>query len=108
MKTLVVLAMLLSLNTYAENIAKCEQIVEPTALKLINKRSGFNGSSAETRAISGVKLIHQGPFLETYAVAVSDEVEPSEWIIGFAPKKGKCVVKFLEVADDAGTSDIWP
>ena len=104
MKTLLALILTTSFSTYA---AKCEKMVEKEALKRINLE--WDGDSVETRSISGVKLIHEGPFLETYAIAVSDEVEPSEWImlVDTNVNKKKCAVKAIAVANDGSVSDIW-
>ncbi|RYZ67042.1 MAG: hypothetical protein EOP05_18275 [Proteobacteria bacterium] len=59
----------------------------------------------------GAKLLTAGDYLETYLVCVSDENEPSEWVVAvrktITNKKnevvGKCGVKFADAQYDSGT-----
>lgn len=77
--------------------------METHILARINKE--MPGDSAETRTIEGVKAIQKGDFLETFAVAASDEVEPSEWVVVVETKK--CKIKFIDLVNDGSYTEIF-
>jgi hypothetical protein len=86
--------------------AKCESVAQEAAVKANKKFFG-----AETSGC-GSKLLHLGDQLETYLVCVTDETDPSEWIVAVEraehdKKTGKttaeCVVKYSGYAVDAAT-----
>lgn len=100
---LIVLLGLVSASAFANETPKCTSKITKPALQRINRI--YSGDSAETRTIEGVKAIHVGDFIETYAIAASDEVEPSEWIA--IVKKSDCKIKFIDVAKDGSWSELF-
>lgn len=58
-----------------ELTAKCQAVAEKAAEKANYKKFG-----AET-SVCGSKVLHLGDQLETYLVCISDETDPSEWIV---------------------------
>ncbi len=93
---------LVSASAFADETPKCLDRVANPALAEINK---IWRDSAYSRSIVGVKAIHVGDFIETYSVAVSDEVEPSEWIAIVNTKN--CKIKFIDQATDGYYTSIW-
>lgn len=59
----------------------------------------------------GTKLLTAGDYLETYLVCVSDETDPSEWVVAIRKDVtnknnevvGKCAVKFADAQTDSST-----
>ncbi len=91
-----------SFSAFAKE-ANCQAKVEKSILKLINKR--MSGDSDGTRSITAVKAIQIGDFLETFAVAASDEVDPTEWVL--VVESEKCKIKFLDLVNDGRVSEIF-
>ena len=87
--------------------AECQAVVEEAAAKADTKMFGAEAGGC------GSKLLHLGDQLETYLVCVSDETDPSEWIVTVqrhvSDKNGKivkrCQVKYTGYAVDAATPD---
>ena len=105
-RSLVSLLVLGSLSAFAENAPKCNTFVEDIALKAINKRPGFNGDSKETRTTGPYKALNISSRLETYIVAASDEIEPSDWIVAVDPIKS-CKLRFIGLANDGIGVGTW-
>lgn len=87
---------------------KCASVAQEKAVAANQKTFG-----AETSGC-GTKLLHLGDQLETYLVCVSDETDPSEWIVvvkrDVVNKKsskiiGSCDVEYTGYAVDAATPD---
>lgn len=84
---------------------KCEDIAVKAAEKANYKLFG-----AETGSC-GSKLLHLGDTVETYLVCITDETDPSEWVVAVkrdvADKNGKvvktCKVEYTGYAMDAAT-----
>ena len=51
----------------------------------------------------GAKLLTAGEYLETYLVCVSDETDPSEWVVVMDKKANKCKVKYADSQYDSQT-----
>lgn len=91
-------------STAAENLKCADQAVRAATEKNF-KRFGASTSSC------GAKLLSAGNYLETYLVCVSDETDPSEWIVvtevAKADRSGRitrrCAVSFAEVQYDSST-----
>lgn len=98
---LILVLSLISAAAFAEETPKCLSQVGKPALARINRMDGWRGA-ADTRAIYGIKPLFIGAFNETYLIAVSDEVEPSEWIA--VVNSGTCKIQFLDVANDGTVS----
>ncbi len=76
---------------------KCaDQAVKAATL---NNFKRFNASTGSC----GAKLLTAGDYLETYLVCVSDETEPSEWIVVMSKKGDKCKVKYADNQYDSET-----
>lgn len=107
MKNLMLVVFLLTGVTHswaAPPVAKCEKKTKEAVLTKINKMPDYR-DSAETRSIQGIKTLHAGGWLENFVVLVSDEVEPSEWLVIVETKN--CKVKFLDITNDGLVSDVW-
>ena len=107
MKNLIVMASMFIGVTHswaAPPVAKCEKKTKEAVLAKINKMPDYR-DSAETRSIAGIKPLHAGGWLENFVVLVSDEVEPSEWLVVVETKN--CKIKFLDITNDGLVSEIW-
>ena len=51
----------------------------------------------------GAKLLTAGEFFETYLVCVSDETDPSEWVVVMKTDADKCSAKFADAQHDSST-----
>lgn len=76
---------------------KCADIAVRTATKANFKRYGASTSSC------GTKLLTAGDYLETYLVCITDETEPSEWVVVMSKKGNICKVKFADNQYDSET-----
>jgi|GEM_PF-5287233 len=74
----------------------CTSVAPQIALKAANKAYGAN----ESRNIVASKALYEGPLLKTYVVALSDEVEPSDWIVVL---DGNCKLKLVGVAREGSS-----
>ncbi|MES2854465.1 MAG: hypothetical protein V4692_01325 [Bdellovibrionota bacterium] len=95
--------LLLSVSAQAADL-KCADKATEFATKKNFKRFGASTHNC------GTKLLASGEFLETYLVCVSDETDPSEWVV-VVEKEGKnalgklidCKIKFADVQYDSQT-----
>jgi hypothetical protein len=78
---------------------KCETQAKKYGYQAANKT--FGAESVESRSVCGAELLDGGDFLETYVVGISDEVEPSEFIV--VVDKKTCKLKFAGVTRDAAS-----
>lgn len=94
-------------NKNQEPKSMCQNVAEKAAAKADFEMFGAEASSC------GSKLLHLGDELETYLVCVSDETDPSEWIVvvkRFVTNKNhkvvsQCHVEYTGYAVDAATPD---
>ncbi len=86
--------------------AECSKVAEEVAAKADKAKFGAEASSC------GSKLLNKGSELETYLVCVSDETDPSEWIVVVEPKVinrnsgnvlATCQVRYKGYATDAAS-----
>lgn len=101
MKTLLVTVFVLGLAQMASasqtQDLKCADEAVKAAILSNFKRFGASTGSC------GAKLLTAGDYLETYLVCVSDETDPSEWVV-VMDKKGKgCKVKHADSQYDSET-----
>lgn len=111
MRSLIIVTLsMLSFSAFAKSdlSAKCETQAVAAAVKANKKKFGAETSDC------GAKLLHLGDQLETYLVCVSDETDPSEWIVTvkrdvFSKRThkvvGTCDVEYTGYAVDASTPD---
>jgi hypothetical protein len=111
MRLFLLLSILSASNVFAMNRdlkPMCEQVAQDAAVKANKKMFG-----AETGPC-GIKILHLGDQLETYLACVSDETDPSEWVVVvkrqvFDKKTrkltGTCKVQYSGYAVDAATPD---
>lgn len=93
--TLLVLAF--AQTSFAAQELKCaDQAVKAATM------SNFKQTNASTGSC-GAKLLTAGDYLETYLVCVSDETDPSEWVVVMSKKGGKCKVKLADNQYDSET-----
>jgi hypothetical protein len=77
------------------------------SLKCVNKAvqqatlKNFKTYGASSNSC-GVKLLHKGEFKETLIVCMSDETEPSEYIMVMDPNKS-CKVDFISTTNESST-----
>jgi hypothetical protein len=100
------LSLFVSSLAFASQTPKCRMTIEQIALEAINLQPGFNGVSNETRTTGPHKILNISSLLETYIVAASDEVEPSDWIVVVNPNRS-CELKYIGLANDATGVGIW-
>lgn len=94
---LALVALFTTLSAFAA--PKCETQAKKYGYQAANK--AFGTGSEESRSVCGAELLDGGDFLETYVVGISDEVEPSEFIV--VVDKKTCKLKFAGVTRDAAS-----
>lgn len=99
MKTLLftVIAFVVATASAKENQPECVDFAVKTAVQKNFKTFGAGSHSC------GIKPLNIGQFLETYLVCVSDETEPTEYIMVVEPRNNQCKVKFLGSATESTT-----
>lgn len=92
----------------AISLLSMAQLVEASDLKCANEAvkaataSNFKRFGASTGSC-GAKLLTAGDYSETYLVCVSDETDPSEWVVVMDKKANKCKVKYADSQYDSQT-----
>ena len=92
-----------STDTFADEPSKCESAAKKMALETANRK--LSGDSAETRAVTGSKTLKSLDHLEVILVGISDEVDPSDWIV-IVDKK--CKKKFVGMGTDGSPEFKFP
>jgi hypothetical protein len=93
------LTVFVSAQAFAAEV-DCSRAAEKGALKAA--RIAWGMDNAETASVVGSKILFKGPFLQTFVVGLSDEVEPSDWIVVLDPQ-ARCKVKFAGAADEGSS-----
>ncbi|MBY0518103.1 MAG: hypothetical protein K2P81_14435 [Bacteriovoracaceae bacterium] len=98
MKAIIALVCLfVALSAFAQG--KCEKEAKKFGYQAANQTFGME--SEESRSVCGATLLDNGDFIETYIVGISDEVEPSEFIVILDKKT--CKKKFAAVSKDSAS-----
>jgi hypothetical protein len=96
MKSLFIGFLLFSGSAFAVEPPVCSNEAVKTAVSRNFERFGAATSSC------GAKLLAQGRYLSTYLVCVTDETDPSEWVVVMSPAgEGNCAVEFADVQYDS-------
>lgn len=83
--------------SFATQELKCADAAVKAATMNNFKRFGASTNSC------GAKLLSAGDYLETYLVCVTDETDPSEWVVVMDKKAAKCKVKYADSQYDSQT-----
>ena len=94
---LLTITLLMGTTSFAQDEAQCADHAVKAAVQKNYKQ--YNASTNSC----GIKPLNVGEFLETYLVCVSDETDPTEYIVVIDPRGGKCKVKFLDSATESST-----
>ena len=78
---------------------RCFNVAERAGLAAVNKK--WPGASVETRTVTGHRLLVNGDFIETYLIGISDETDPSDWVVII--NKKNCSVKFVDDSTDGAS-----
>jgi hypothetical protein len=85
-------------SRYAQS---CEAAVKKTAAKAA--LTAYGEDSEETRSVIGTRPLLVGDFGQAHVVGISDEVEPSDWLVLVDSRKS-CKITYVKVAQEGSTS----
>ncbi|MES2800883.1 MAG: hypothetical protein V4654_00195 [Bdellovibrionota bacterium] len=80
----------------AQELQCADQAVKTATMKNFKRFGASTGSC-------GAKLLTAGAYSETYLVCVSDETDPSEWVIVMKKANKGCHVKYADTQHDSET-----
>jgi hypothetical protein len=93
---LLVTTFLFSQASFAADLKCADKAVRAATEK------NFKRFDASTNSC-GAKLLTSGLYSETYLVCISDETDPSEWVVVVSKNAGKCIVKYVDSQYDSET-----